>query len=101
MSLLVSTPISYSFSSVPSRGPRDVVLEDMNLGHGYRLGVGVGLLIRLNSWLGLLVEAEWATQHLSHVRTYRRADGTGGEAQLPLSYELRWLTASVGFAVEP
>jgi hypothetical protein len=101
LSLFAFAPISFSWSSAPARAERQVVLESMNVGTGYRFGFGVGLLCRLSGRLGLLFELEWAKQHVSHLRRYARLDGSGDETELPITYDLRWLGVEVGLAVFP
>jgi hypothetical protein len=101
VSLFAFVPVSFSWSSAPARARRQVVLERMDVGTGYRVGVGLGMLVRLSGAFGLLVELEGAAQHVSHVRRYARIDGTGSEAVLPIAYDLRWIGVEVGFALFP
>jgi hypothetical protein len=101
VSLFAFVPISFSWSSAPARAPRQVVLESMDVGTGYRIGVGAGMLVRLSSAFGLLFELEGAAQHVTHVRSYGRADGSGDRSELPIAYDLRWLGVELGIALFP
>lgn len=101
LSLFAFAPISFSWSSAPARAERQTVLETMNVGTGYRIGIGIGMLFRLSRRLGLLFELEAAQQHVSHLRRYARLDGSGDELELPITYDLRWLGVELGFALFP
>jgi hypothetical protein len=101
LSLFVFAPVSFSWSSAPARAERQVVGETMDIGTGYRIGFGIGLLSRLSARFGLLFELEAAQQHVSHIRHFARRDGSGGEVDLPITYDLRWLGAEVGLAFFP
>lgn len=101
LSVFAFAPISFSWSSAPARAERQVVLESMDVGTGYRVGLGVGLLLRLSGTFGLLFELELAQQSVSHTRGYARLDGRGGREELPISYDLRWLGAEIGLAIFP
>jgi hypothetical protein len=98
-SFFALVPVSFSWSSAPARGKREVVLESMDVGTGYRIGFGMGLLLRFSASAGMVLEAQWATQHVDHVRRYQRADGA--EASLPIGYSLQWFGLSVGLAIFP
>lgn len=99
VSLFAFAPVSYSWSSAPARGERAVVLESMDVGTGYRLGFGLGILLRFSARLGMVLEGEIATQRVDHVRRYRGVDGA--EARLPIGYDLDWLGLSLGLAFFP
>jgi hypothetical protein len=99
VSLFAFVPISYSWSSAPARGQRTVVFESMDVGTGYRVGFGLGLLLRFSATVGMVIEAEGARQHVDHVRRYMGLDGA--EAQLPIRYHLDWFGLSVGLALFP
>jgi hypothetical protein len=99
VSLFAFAPVSYSWSSAPARGERAVVLESMDVGTGYRFGFGLGILLRFSERLGMVIEAEIATQRVDHVRRYRGMDGA--EARLPIGYDLDWLGLSLGLAFFP
>jgi hypothetical protein len=102
ISWFVYAPLSFSLSHAPARGERSMVLESMDLGTGYRVGLGVGTVFRFpSSKLGMVLEAEGALQSVSHVRSYRRADGAGGSTQLPIEYEMEWVVATIGLAFFP
>jgi hypothetical protein len=101
LSLFTFAPVSFSWSSAPARAERQVVVEYMDVGTGYRVGLGIGLLLRLSGTFGLLFELELAQQHVSHTRRYARLDGSGGREELPISYDLRWLGAEIGLAIFP
>ena len=101
LSLFAFAPVSFSWSSAPARAERQVVLERMDVGTGYRIGFGVGLLLRLSRTLGLLFEVELAHQHVSHTRRYARFDGSGGQEELAVGYDLRWQGAEIGLAIFP
>ena len=93
-------PVSFSWSVAPADAPRGAVRESTEVGTGYRIGVGLGGLIRLSRAVGLVLEAEWATQHVEHTLRFRSIDGVGS-TEIPLAYDLRWLGASVGLAIMP
>ncbi|HYJ08186.1 MAG TPA: hypothetical protein VEX18_04240 [Polyangiaceae bacterium] len=99
VSLFAFAPISFSWSSAPARGERTVVLESMDVGTGYRVGFGLGILLRFSARLGMVLEAEVATQRVDHVRRYRGLDGA--EARLPIGYALDWFGLSLGLAFFP
>lgn len=99
VSLFAFAPVSYSWSSAPARGERAVVLESMDVGTGYRLGFGLGILLRFSARLGMAIEVEVATQRVDHVRRYTGMDGA--EARLPIGYDLDWLGLSLGLAFFP
>jgi hypothetical protein len=101
VSLFVFAPISFSWSSAPARAERQVVLESMNVGTGYRVGAGIGMLLRFSGSLGLSLELEAASQRVSHVRHYARHDGSGDAVELPINYDLRWLGVELGLAIFP
>jgi hypothetical protein len=101
LSAFAFAPVSFTWSSAPARAERQVVGESMDVGNGYRIGVGIGLLSKLSERFGLLFELEMAYQHVSHIRRFARRDGSGGEAELPIAYDLRWLGAEVGVAFFP
>jgi hypothetical protein len=101
LSLFAFAPVSFSWSSAPARAERQVVLESMDVGTGYRIGFGVGTLLRLSGTVGLLFEFELAHQRVSHLRRYTRADGSAGQEELPLAYQLRWLGVKIGLAIFP
>jgi hypothetical protein len=101
LSLFAFAPLSFSWSSAPARAERQVVLESMDVGTGYRLGFGLGLLLRLSGTVGLLFEVELARQRVSHTRHYARLDASGDAEELPISYDLRWLGAEIGLAIFP
>jgi hypothetical protein len=101
LSLFAFAPLSFSWSSAPARAERQVVLESMDVGTGYRIGLGIGLLLRLSRTLGLLFEVELAQQHVSHTRHYARFDGSGGQEELAVGYDLRWQGAEIGLAIFP
>lgn len=94
-------PASFSWSAAPADAPRGAVRESADVGTGYRLGVGLGVLLRLSRVLGLVLEAEWAAQHVEHTLRFRRIDGVGPTANVPLAYDLKWLGASFGLAAMP
>jgi hypothetical protein len=73
----------------------------MDVGTGYRVGLGVGLLSRLSDNFGLLFEIEAAHQHVRHLRRFARRDGSGNDLELPITYDLRWLGVEVGLAFFP
>jgi hypothetical protein len=100
-SLYVFAPISFSLSQAPARATREIVRETMDLGIGYRVGGGLGMLVRLSGKVGLLCELEASLQRVSHVRTYARVDGTGKPETLPIGYGLTWLGAQIGLAILP
>jgi hypothetical protein len=99
LSLFSFVSVSYSWSSAPARGERTVVLESMDVGTGYRIGWGLGMLLRLSARVGMVIEAEGARQRVDHVRHYMGLDGA--ETQLPIRYDLDWLGLSVGLAIFP
>jgi hypothetical protein len=101
LSLFAFAPLSFSWSSAPARAERQVVLESMDVGTGYRMGFGLGLLLRLSGTVGLLFELELAQQRVSHTRHYARFDGSGDGEELSISYDLRWLGAEIGLAIFP
>lgn len=101
VSLFAFAPLSFSWSSAPAHAERQVVLESMNVGTGYRIGVGVGMLLRFSGSLGLSLELEAASQRVDHVRRYARVDGSGGAVELPITYDLRWLGIELGLAIFP
>lgn len=101
LSLFVFAPVSFSWSSAPARAERQVVGETMDVGTGYRIGFGIGLLSRLSASFGLFFELEAARQQVSHIRHFARRDGSGGEVDLPITYNLRWVGAEVGLAFFP
>lgn len=101
LSLFLFAPVSFSLSSAPARAERQVVAESMDVGKGYRIGFGIGVLARLSARFGLLFELEAADQHVSHVRRFARRDGSGDEVELPITYDVRWLGAKVGLAFFP
>jgi hypothetical protein len=101
LSLYAAAPVSFSWSSAPARAERQLVLESMDVGTGYRIGFDVGLLLRLSATLGLLFELELAQQRVSHTRHYARRDGSGGLEELAISYDLRWLGVEIGLAIFP
>lgn len=101
VSLFAVVPVSFSWSSAPVRAERQVVREAMDVGTGYRIGFGIGMLGRFSRSVGMLVELEATRQHVSHVRRYARFDGTGEEAQLPISYDLSWAGIQLGLAFFP
>jgi hypothetical protein len=101
LSFFAFAPISFSWSSAPARAERRVIAETMDVGTGYRVGVGLGMLVRFSRPVGLLFELELAHQRVSHVRRYARIDGSLGEEQLPIAYQLRWIGVEVGLAIFP
>lgn len=102
ISSFLFAPVSFSLSNAPARGERSVVLEKMDLGTGYRVGLGLGLVFRFpSSRLGMVLEAEGALQSIRHVRTYRRADGVGLATQLPIRYDMQWVGFTIGLAIFP
>jgi hypothetical protein len=101
LSLYACAPVSFSWSSAPARAERQVVLEGMDVGTGYRIGFDLGVLVRLSGTLGLLLELELAQQRVSHTRHYVRRDGSGAREELPISYDLRWLGVEIGLAIFP
>jgi len=101
VSLFAFAPVSYSWSSAPARAEHQAVLESMNVGTGYRIGFGVGILLRFSASLGMLIELEAAQQHVRHVRRYSRLDDSGDEVELPITYDLRWVGLEVGLAIFP
>lgn len=101
VSLFAVVPISFSWSSAPALAKREIVRETMDVGTGYRIGIGVGMLARLSPRLAMLVELEATRQQVSHVRRYRRFDGTGKDEELPIRYELSWAGIQVGLALFP
>ncbi len=101
VSLFAVVPVSFSWSSAPVRAKRQVVRETMDVGTGYRIGFGIGMVARFSAGVGMLFELEAAKQRVSHVRRYTRFDGTGEEAQLPISYDLSWAGIQLGLAFFP
>jgi hypothetical protein len=101
LSVFAFAPFSYSWSSAPARAERRVVGESMDVGTGYRIGFGIGLLFKLSQSFGALFELEMAHQHVSHVRRFARLDGSDGAVELPIAYDLRWFGVEVGLAFFP
>ncbi len=101
VSLFAFVPVSFTWSLAPARAKREVVIESMDVGTGYRVGVGFGMLVELSQTFGLLLEVEASKQHVAHVRRYHRADGIGPEIRLPVAYDLSWLGVELGLAFFP
>ncbi len=101
LSLFAFVPVSFTWSLAPARAKREVVIETMDVGTGYRVGLGFGMLVELSPTFGLFLEFEASKQHVEHVRRYRRADGTGRETRLPIAYDLGWLGVELGLAIFP